>query len=317
VVAIFGPTAVGKTAVAAKVAQALGNRVISCDSMQLYRGFPVLTNQPSAAERLRAPHELVGVASPSEEWTAAVYAARARELIDEDVARGRALLCGGTGLYMRAALGPLAIPEVHDPKLRARLNERAAVEGPEVLYSELEELDPEAARRIHPHNLRRIVRAVEVLLSTGAGTWSGRSDLWRPEYWHACLVIGLTLEREELHRRIALRSARMLVEGAVDEVARNLAARGITPGEHLAQPVTTGVYKALGYGDICRYLAGLASLDEVAARLSQATRRYARAQHTWLRRLEGAVIMDAQAGAEAVAGDILALLEGEQRPASG
>ena len=190
VIAVFGPTGVGKTAVGVAVAEYFGVRVVSCDSMQLYRGFPVLTNQPSSAEHEKAPHALVGVLEPEEEWSAARYAQAAATLIDEDVGRrGVAVLVGGTGLYLRAALAPLAMRTPGDPLLRAELETRAKRDGGHGLHGELASLDPEAAASIHPHNVRRTIRALEAVLAHGPGSWSGRQDLWRPDFRHPTLVV--------------------------------------------------------------------------------------------------------------------------------
>jgi tRNA dimethylallyltransferase len=338
VLAVFGPTGVGKTRVASLVAHELGTRVISCDSMQLYRGFPVLTNQPSPEELALAPHALVAVAGPSEEWTAALYAQQARPLIEADIARhGRALLAGGTGLYLRAALAPLDIPEVHDPALRAELDRRAADEGSEALHAQLAVLDPEAAARIHPRNARRVVRALEVVLASGAGAWSGRFDLWEPSYRHPTLVVGLVRERDELYRRIDERAREIFSGGAVDEVRADLETRGLLPGRTDPGPLpgvpaadagagtatepaslgealrpadagdAKGLRKAIGYREIAAYLLGSLSREDAVERLAASTRRYARAQLTWLRKLKDAVIIDASPGSEEVAQRVLRL----------
>jgi tRNA dimethylallyltransferase len=328
--ALFGPTGVGKTAVASLVAHRLGVRVISCDSMQLYRGFPVLTNKPTPEELALAPHALVGATDPSEEWTAALYAERARSLIDEDIeTHGTALLAGGTGLYLRAAVADLDIPNVHDPVLRARLNARLEKEGAHALHGELAALDPAAAERIDPRNPRRVVRALEVVLVKGPGAWSGREDLWDPIYRHPTLIVGLVREREDLYRRIDERAAAMFAVGAVEEVQEDLVARGIlpvdriglasgsvSPGARLAESADiagegqlTGLRKAIGYREIAGYLLGSLERDEAVARLAASTRRYARAQLTWLRRLRDAVIIDVSPGPEEVAEQVIRLVE--------
>src|SRR5680860_563257 len=173
VIAIFGPTGVGKTSVAVEVAERLGVSVISCDSMQLYQGFPVLTNQPRLQETRGVKHELVAVADSQEEWTAVEYGRRAQEAIDRSRAEtGWALLVGGTGLYMRAALAPLSAPRAHDPQLRAELTRRGEEEGVDKLYRELEELDANAARTVEQKNLRRVVRALEVVTLQGPASRS-------------------------------------------------------------------------------------------------------------------------------------------------
>jgi tRNA dimethylallyltransferase len=288
VIAVLGPTGVGKTAVGVELARVLGVRVISCDSMQLYQGFPVLTNQPSAEERDAAPHALVGVIDPTETCSAAQYAALARPLIEEDLAgAGRALVVGGTGLYMRAALAPLAVAADADEAVRARLEERARVEGPETLHAELARLDPSAAAAIDPRNVRRVVRALEAMALTGRA-WSGRDDLWSPVYSHPTVIVGLVLEREELYRRIDARAAVIVDGGAVDEVRRFRR----EPGEASTTPGGPGIRSAIGYPEICRYLYGSQSRQDTIDQIAGATRRYARRQLTWLRKVGDAVIID-------------------------
>ena len=325
VIGLLGPTAVGKTAVGVELARLLADRsagrsasgsisqstgpVISCDSMQVYRGFPVLTNQPGAGGARVVPHTLVGLVDPSLEFSTVEYAEQARPLIAEGLAsRGWALLVGGTGLYMRAALAPLAVAEYGDPELRARLEARAAAEGAAALHTELACLDPAAARAIDARNIRRVVRALEVVMLSGQ-TWSGRSDLWAPAYYNPTLVVGLVAQREELYRRIDARAARIIDEGAVGEVRRFRQERG----PEGAQPGSGGIRSAIGYPEICRYLDGQQTRDETVIQVAAATRRYARRQLTWLRKLGGAVIIDAhERGPGEVAEEVLALaLSGE------
>ncbi|NLG66235.1 MAG: hypothetical protein GX536_00815 [Actinobacteria bacterium] len=380
VIGILGPTGVGKTQVGIALAARLGVRVISCDSLQIYRGMPVLTNQPSATEINAVPHEMIGVADPTEEWSAARYAQAVRPLIDADLARvGHALLVGGTGLYMRAAVGPLAAPPPTPPALQAELEARAECDGPEALHRELALLDATAAASIHPRNVRRVVRALGALLATrgavtdvasvepsvgaspgvsrapcaaqvsgktaggssvmrsaekvagrmaqeGAGgaaqagareaasvgtgeaarkkpyQWSGRSDLWAPRYHHPTVLVGLTLPREELHRRINTRTREMLRAGAVQEAAAVLAAH---PGGQGGRDLERGIGKAIGFRIIAEHLAGGLGHDEVEGRLAAATRGYARRQLTWMRKVPDIVIMDvSERDPVAVAADI-------------
>ena len=330
VIALLGPTGVGKTAVAIALSRRLGVRVISCDSMQMYDGLPLLTNQPSEKERRLAPHELVGTLDPTASCSAVEYAALARPLIDDDLRlRGWALLSGGTGLYMRAALAPLQAAPTDDPDLRRRLESRAANEGPDALHAHLGRLDPEAAARIDPRNVRRVVRALEVVTTKGAA-WSGRDDLWKPRYFHRTLVVGLTMERQALHAAIDRRAAAMLAGGAVEEVRehRSLArlagsegtatARGSLESLLGSQCRDTserpgaledrGLCQAIGYREICRYLDGLQSLDQTIQEVAGATRRYARRQETWLRKVKDAVIIDVQGrSADEISEEILSL----------
>ncbi len=332
VIGLLGPTGVGKTAVALALAKLLAKewplppgstpgigaqragplatgaerpaRIISCDSMQVYRGFPVLTNQPTGDGVETISHVAVGFVDPDQEFSVAQYSAYVRPLIAENLsARGWALVVGGTGLYMRAALAPLAVAAGGDPELRARLEARASGEGIAVLYRELARLDPEAAAAIEPRNSRRVIRALEAITLTG-GQWSGRDDLWTPSYYHPTLLVGLVADRKELYRRIDLRAGRMLRQGAIEEVRRF---REALSSEE-AQPGGPGIRSAIGYPEICRFLDGEQTLEDTVTQAAAATRRYARRQLTWLRKLKDAVIIDGQ-GREPleVAQDMLAL----------
>lgn len=311
VVGVLGPTGVGKTTIGIELARRLGTRVISCDSLQLYRGLPVLTNQPLPEELAAVPHAMVAVADPLDEWSAARYAACVKPLMEQDLARsGRALLVGGTGLYLRAAVGPLeARPEV-PPALQKELETRAAKEGPEALHRELVELDPQAAACIHPRNTRRVIRALGVILAgapEGPTRWSGRHDLWEARYWYPTVIVGLTMPRDELYRRINLRTRQMLERGAVEEVAGVLAGCDQRVG---ARALARGVGKAIGFRLVEAHLRGELSREELEDRLAAATRAYARRQLTWMRKVPGIVIMNVYGRApEAVAADIAERVE--------
>jgi tRNA dimethylallyltransferase len=289
VIGVLGPTGAGKTAIATGLALRLGTRVISCDSMQVYQGFPVLTNQPTQEERNGVAHELVDIVEPTAEFSLAEYASLAKLLIDEDLSRNEtALVVGGTGLYMRAALAPLAVSPAADPALRHSLEARAAAEGPAALHRELAERDPVAAVAIDPRNQRRVLRALEVVIRTGS-TWSGREDLWRPRYFHHTLLTALTLDRKELCGRIDSRARQIVEGGAVEEVRRFLEAGSC---DSCGRSARAGIATAIGFAEIERYLDGLQTLNETVEQIAAATRRYARRQVTWLRKLTDLVIID-------------------------
>jgi tRNA dimethylallyltransferase len=281
----------------------LGTVVISCDSMQVYRGFPVLTNQPSAEERRTAHHELIECVDPDQAFSAAEYASLARPLVERELSNtGGAVIAGGTGLYMRAVLAPLAVAAPSNPAMRTALEERATAEGSGALHAELARLDPEAAQAIDPRNTRRVIRALETVQLTGEN-WSGRDDLWKPAYEQPTLMVGLELDRLELHHRVDARAVRIVEGGATEEVQRFRRERG----EESTQPGGEGIRSAIGYPEICRYLAGLQGRRETVEQVAGATRRYARRQLTWLRKLEGAVMIDvAGRDAVAIAGEIAA-----------
>jgi tRNA dimethylallyltransferase len=288
VVGILGPTAVGKTAVAAALARRMGTRIISCDSMQVYEGFPVLTNQPQGPDDAVDLHELVGFVDPARSFSAGEYAALARGLVDREIrSRGKALVVGGSGLYMRAALAPLAARKAGDPGLRELLARRARRQGIDLLYAELATLEPEAARRLDARNERRVLRALEVVLA-GNGPWSGRSDLWAPVYDHPTLVVGMVMDKAVLGRRIVTRARRIVEEGAVEEVRRFREERGY----ECTVPGSPGICSAIGYSESAllakREIDGATAVEQIAA----ATRGYARRQLTWLRKVRGAVMID-------------------------
>ncbi len=309
VIGILGPTGVGKTSIATGLARRLGIRIISCDSMQVYRGLPVLTNQPTPEEQGGVSHELVGVVEATAEFSAAEYASLAGPLIREDLAEhGRALVVGGTGLYMRAALAPLAVSPVADQELRRSLEARAAAEGAASLHLELAQRDPAAAAAIDPRNQRRVIRALEIVIRTGS-PWSGREDLWQPRYFHPTLPLALVLDRKELYERIDMRARQIVEGGAIDEVRRfREAASGDDVRVPRANAGRTGVSTAIGFAEIGRFLDGLQTLDETVEQLAAATRHYARRQLTWLRKLNDLVIIDVRdRKQEEVVDEILAL----------
>lgn len=306
VIGLLGPTGAGKTAVAVELARLLGSGVISCDSMQIYRGFSVLTNQPTVLETGGVPHALVGCVEPGAPFSAADYAAAVRPLIAKSLsARGWAVVVGGTGLYMRAALAPLAMAAGSDPERRRVLEARLESEGAGSLHAELASIDPVAARAIDPRNARRVVRALEVVGATGR-EWSGRNDLWEPVYDHPTTLVGLVVERTALYRRIDARAAAIVHGGAVDEVRRFRESSGLEE----SRPGLPGICSAIGYPEVCRYLEGLQSLDETISQVSAATRRYARRQLTWLSKLRDAVIIElGDRSASDVAREILRIAE--------
>jgi tRNA dimethylallyltransferase len=284
VYAIFGPTASGKSDVAELLASRLGTEVVSADALQVYRGLPVLTNQP------RRPTRLVGIRNLDEDMSVGEFALLAHEAIDELVAeRGAAVVAGGTGLYLRAALVDLAVPPAPDSGSRERW-ERMYDDEREAAYLRLEELDPVAARAVHPNDRRRVVRALE-LAEVGASLVPRDDRLWSEAMRRPTLVVGLGVPAAELERRIRERTAQMLERGAVDE-ARAARARGIS----------RTASKALGLEE----LSTLAP-EEASERLVVRTRRYAAYQRKWMRRIPGIVVLDATRPPEEVVSEILDL----------
>jgi len=277
---IVGPTAVGKSEVALCVAQRLQGEIVSADSVQIYRYLNIGTAKPTPEERAAVPHHLIDVVDPDQPYSVALYQRDATAAIAGILARGRLpLLVGGTGLYVRAVLEGLAIPEAPpDPALRARLGALAAEQGARAVHALLAQVDPRAAAHIHPHNVKRVIRALEVYYQTGTPISSLHAlDRKRPPRYNA-LVWGLAMPRPLLHRRIDERVDQQLAQGLVAEVAW-LLDHGYH--EHLTS------MQGLAYRQIACCLRGRGSLEEAVARLKRDSRRYAKRQYTWFRAQPG------------------------------
>jgi tRNA dimethylallyltransferase len=289
VVAILGPTAVGKTALSLQLATRYHGEIISADSRQIYRGMDIGTAKATARVRTLVPHHLIDVVAPDAWLSLAQYKALASAAIDDIWSRGRVpFLVGGTGLYVRALLEGWTVPEVPpNEELRQRLYARAEREGAASLHSELARLDPTAAGAIDARNVRRVIRALEVCLETGSPISTQQSKV-APAY--RVLRLGLTLPREALYSRIDARIDGMLAAGLVDEV-RGLLLRGYG----LDLPSMSG----LGYRQIAVHLQGDCSLDEAVVQIKRHTRRFVRQQYNWFRLDDGDITwLDADGRAE-------------------
>jgi tRNA dimethylallyltransferase len=272
VVAVVGPTATGKTALAVALAQRLGGEVVNADSMQLYRGMDIGTAKPRLEERGGIPHHLLDLWSVREPASVADYRGRARATIDRLRAAGVVpLLVGGSGLYVRAVLDELDFPGT-DPAVRARLEGELAEQGAAELHARLVELDPAAAAAVLPSNGRRIVRALEVIELTGGPF---RAQLPEPTPHYPAIAIGLDREPAELDERVAARVDRMWADGFVAEV-EGLVAEGLREG-----PTAS---RALGYAQVLAQLDGVLRAAEARERTVSATRRFVRRQRSWFRR---------------------------------
>lgn len=271
-VVIVGPTAVGKTDLAMNLAQTFNGEVASADSRQVYRYADIGTAKPSAEERALVPHHLVDVVDPDDDFSLAMYQKAAYRALEDIEERGKsAFLVGGSGLYVQAVTAGFRIPEIGpNHGLRRMLEEKAANGGGMALYSELQRVDPDAAGRIDPRNVRRVVRALEVCHATGLPF----STLKTKEPRFRSLMVGLTTSREDLYRRIDERVDRMIERGLVQEV-QALVERGYSPD----LPSLSG----LGYRQIAQYLQGEVALDEVVQRIKHETHRFARHQYAWFR----------------------------------
>ncbi len=273
-IAVGGATACGKTAVAIALARQLGGEVVSCDSMQVYRGMDIGTAKPTRAERAAVPHHLLDILEPGEEGSLADFAARAREAITDITRRGRLpILCGGTGLYLDHVLsGRELCGAGRDDAYRAELRALSSQD----LYRILAKVDPETAEKVHPNNRARVVRALEIYHTTGQpkSVWDARSRATASP--PRALRILLTCERMSLYARIDARVDAMFAAGLVEEV------RSLLPR------LTGTAAGAIGYKEVAAYLRGECSLDEAAARVKMATRNYASRQITWFRHDGGA-----------------------------
>jgi tRNA dimethylallyltransferase len=275
--AVVGPTATGKTGLALALAERLADstsaEVVSADSRQIYRLMDIATAKPTPDERARLPHHLIDIVWPDESFTLAEYQAAANAAIAEIAQRGKLpMLVGGTGLYVRAVVDGLAIPRVPpNAELRAELEALAAAEGPSALYDRLAALDPVAAARMDPINVRRLVRALEVCIETGRPF--SEQQLRRPTPYRP-LLLGLTMERAALYARADARIDAMLAAGLVDET-RMLVERGYS--------WTLPSMSSLGYREIGAYLRGELALSEAVERFKLATHKYIRRQLTWFR----------------------------------
>ena len=275
IAAVLGPTASGKTALAAALAQAFDGEVISADSMQIYEGMDIATAKPTVKEMGGVPHHLIGYVRPDEPYSLGRYLADAGAAAADILARGRLpILCGGTGLYLDTFLDNRDIGAVgEDPAVRAELTALAAGKGGEYLLSLLRECDPEAAASLHPNNLPRIIRALEVCRTAGMTMTELQRRSRETEPLYDSLRIGITCrDRQNLYDRIDRRVDRMLAQGLLAEAERFLDADIRTSAQ------------AIGYKELFPYLRGECSLEEAVFSLKQATRRYAKRQLTWFKR---------------------------------
>ena len=271
-VVLAGPTASGKSSLALELALRFGGEIISCDSVAVYREFEVGAAKPSREDRVAVPHHLIDVVAPEAYFTAGDYARLARAAARQITARGHLpIVCGGTGLYLRAMLDGLFAGPQRDETLRERLRRR---HRPASLWRLLRRLDPEAAARIHPNDAPKLIRAIEVC----AAAARPMSDLLRAGRdaieGYRILRIGLVPERAALYDRINRRCAQMFEHGLVDETRRLLSLYG----------PTVFAMRSLGYRQAAEYLRGECSLAEAVARAQQGHRNYAKRQLTWFRR---------------------------------
>ncbi len=295
-----GPTASGKTALAIEIAKRVGGEVISNDSMQVYRGMEIGTAAPTHDEMDGVVHHMVGVCDPTDEFSCADYAQRARAIIEDVAARGKVpVFCGGTGLYLDSTLSVSDMAQSgKDDAVRERLSAFAEKEGAEALHNRLREVDPEAADSIHMNNVRRVIRALEIYETTGITKteWDRRSKETELPYEVYMAVIEFS-DRDLLYSRIDKRVHLMMEAGLLDEV-RELFEKGLLSADKPA-------FQAIGYKEFVPYFEKGADLSECVAEVQQSSRRYAKRQITWFRRYSGCIRLIADRdGCVRTAGDL-------------
>jgi tRNA dimethylallyltransferase len=284
VIAIFGPTASGKTAVAQAIADALPSEVVSADSMQVYQGLPILTNQPDR------PTALVGIWPLDHEGSVAEYQRLAHEAVDGALSQGRTpIVVGGTGLYLRAALADLELPPAPPSGARERWERLYDRLGPGTAHAALAERDPQAAIAVHPNDRRRVVRALE-LHEAGGSLAPPRDRLWSEETRHPTQIFGLEVPKAVLEERIRERTEAMFESGVGEEVARALRA-----------PVSRTASQIIGLREIAEL-----PRNEAVAAIALRTRRYAAYQRKWMRRIPSVQMVSADRCAAETAAEVLA-----------
>ena len=277
IICIAGPTASGKTALAAALAKELNGEVVSCDSMQVYKRMDIGTAKPTLEEMQGIPHHMIDVAEPWEDFSVSRYCEMAAPIVDDIISRGKtAVIAGGTGLYMDALIRGNAFAPFPATGVRERLEAQADAEGMEAMLSRLRAVDPDAARRLHLSDRKRILRALEVYLETGETITEHNRKTQAVPPRYSPLWLGLDFARRgELYRRIDLRVGLMLEQGLVEEI-RGLLADGI--------PERATAMQAIGYKEFVDALDGRCTIEEAADQVRQSSRRYAKRQLTWFRR---------------------------------
>ena len=275
VIAVCGPTAVGKTKYAIDVAKALNGEIISCDSMQIYKFMDIGSAKPTKEECAEVAHLLVDEIDPKDEFTVADYSERARKYINDVISRGKTpVIEGGTGLYLNSLIYEMDFGNAEkDLELRRNLEDEAELYGPEYIYAKLERLDPDAASRIHPNNVKKVIRALEGAIS--GNNIQDFSKLERKNEDYDIVLIGLNRDREELYSRINMRVDMMVEEGLFDEVSK-LLKMGLDEDDISM--------KGIGYKEIIAYFNGEMSKNEAIELIKQNTRHLAKRQITWFKR---------------------------------
>jgi len=278
-VVLLGPTASGKTSLSLKIAHEIGGEIISTDSRQLYKGLEIGSDILAPEEQEGLPHHMMAISTPDKEISLAEYTEQAMAIIEEIYERKHVpMLVGGTGLYISAITEGYDVPRVPaDKKLRAELQKKAAEKGPLYLHEKLKKLDPEAAKKIHPNNIRYVVRALEINIKTGKNKTDKKSSTSSSTSTNELetFMIGIDWPREELYERVGQRVEIQLKRGLVDEVKKLL--------EHSFDEELPAM-SSLGAKELFPFIRGDATLEECTAQLKQNTRNYAKRQMTWFRK---------------------------------
>ena len=307
IICIAGPTASGKTALAVELAKELNGEVVSCDSMQIYKGMDIGTAKPTPGEMQGIPHHMIDVAEPDEDFSVSRYCSLAAPIVDDILSRGKtAIIAGGTGLYMDSLIQGNDFAPFPSTGVRERLEQEAEAQGIQVLFDRLAAVDPEAAGKLHLSDRKRIIRALEVYLETGETitAHNRKTQLIPPRY--SPLWLGLDFEnRADLYGRIDRRVGLMLEQGLIAEI-QGLLAAGIPP--------KCTAMQAIGYKEFVAALKGECTIGEAADQVRQASRRYAKRQLTWFRRnkkIHWLTRKEGQSGAEILTAARLFLQEND------
>ena len=273
-IVLIGPTAVGKTKLSIELAKQFNGEIISGDSMQIYKAMDIGTAKITPDEMAGVPHHLIDIKEPDEGFSTAEFQELVRKKIEDISSRGKLpMIVGGTGLYIQSVIYDYHFTDApSDPTFRSQLEKQAEERGPDILHEELKKADPESASRIHPNNVRRVIRALEIIHCTGK-TAGELQEHQSPELLFDTALIGLTMDREQLYNRINMRVELMIHQGLLDEV-KYFYDKGLRDCQSI---------QAIGYKELYEYFDGKISLDEAVENLKQNSRRYAKRQLTWFR----------------------------------
>ena len=276
IICVVGPTASGKTAYAIKLAKEQNGEIVSCDSMQIYKYMDIGTAKPTKEEQRKVPHHMIDFVDPNTDYSVADFVKDATEVINDILSRGKTpVLCGGTGLYIDSVIGGIEFSEQkRDDEYRALLWNMAEEKGVDAVHDLLKEQDPQEAEKVHPNNIKRVIRALEICKTSGM-TKTEADRLARKEPKYNAEIIGLMPDREILYERIDRRVDIMMQQGLLQEVELLI--------EKSIRRDSTAM-QAIGYKELIEYIDGKCSLDEAVDKIKQESRRYAKRQLTWFRR---------------------------------